>query len=68
MIPFLVDNLDITSETIQEPFSDVISQQQPITHMGDSDSLNNLLSAVQHQHYMYKTDLRFILKKNKITY
>ena len=49
VIPYLVDNLDITSETIQEPFSDVISQQQPITHMGDSDSLNNLLSAVQHQ-------------------
>ena len=49
VIPYLVDNLDITSETIQEPFSEVISQHQPITHMGDSDSLNNLLSAVQHQ-------------------
>lgn len=49
VIPYLVDNLDITSETIHEPFSDVISQQQPITHMGDSESLNNLLSAVQHQ-------------------
>ena len=49
VIPYLVDNLDITSETIHEPFSDVISQQQPITHMSDSDSLNNLLSAVQHQ-------------------
>lgn len=49
VIPYLADNLDISSETIQEPFSDVISQQQPITQMGDSDSLNCLLSAVQHQ-------------------
>ncbi len=49
VIPYLIDNLDITSDTISEPFRDVIKQYKPIIHMSDSSSLNSLLGVVLHQ-------------------
>lgn len=48
VIPYQADHLEITSDTIPEPFNDVISQHQPITHFSEN-SLNNLLRAVQQQ-------------------